>query len=324
MCLEVKNGSGAALTMAGLIMVNVFWAASSIAAKEALHELSAIEIITIRFAIAFVIILALAIIIKGPGSLKIDLKDLPLFILLSIVSVSLGFFLQMEAIAHTTITNFSIEFNMSTFFIMLMGAVLLKESLTRKKLLGSAVAFGGALLIISGGHMDISSGHLMGDLIGLASAVSFGIFTIASKKISQKYGIMTILSYTFLLGLLQLLPFYILGSHATPLASLSLLSWSSMLFLGVFCSVVCFLIYTYGLKKLRASDVAMSIYVSPLAGILLAIMLMGEALTIYTIAGGALVLAGMFLAQGEMKTEPKTSTHISEGSKHSHYSAYNE
>ena len=318
--MDAKNGSGALLTMAGLVLVNVFWAASSLAAKEALHQLSAIEIITIRFTIAFLIILALAILIKGPGSLKIDLKDLPAFILLSVVSVSLGFFLQMEAIAHTTITNFSIEFNMSTFFIMLMGAVLLRERLTRKKLMGSAVAFAGAIVIISGGHLELSSSHLMGDLIGLASAVSFGIFTIASKKISQKYGIMTILSYTFLFGLLQLLPFYVLGAHTTPLASLSLLSWSSMLFLGVFCSVVCFLIYTYGLKKLRASDVAMSIYVSPLAGILLAIMLMGEALTIYTIAGGALVLAGMFLTQGDMTVEPP----LREGAKHGHYTAYNE
>ena len=325
MCVDVKKGSGALLPMAGLVMVNVFWAASSIAAKEALQQLSTIEIITIRFAIAFLIILALAIMIKGPGSLKIDLKDIPAFILLSVVSVSLGFFLQMEAIAHTTITNFSIEFNMSTFFIMLLGAVLLRERLTRKKLLGSAVAFAGAIVIISGGHMDLSSGHMAGDLIGLASAVSFGIFTIASKKISQKYGIMTILCYTFLFGILQLLPFYVLGAHATPLASLNVLSWSSMLFLGVFCSVFCFLAYTYGLKKLRASDVAMSIYVNPLAGIMLAIMLMGEALTIFTIAGGALVLAGMFLTQGELKTEPDLQDSVKCPKTHeSHHTAYNE
>lgn len=321
MCLDAKNGSSALLPMAGLVMVNVFWAASSIAAKQALHQLSAIEIITIRFSIAFFIILALTLLIKGPGSLRIDLKDVPVFILLSVVSVSLGFFLQIEAIAQTTVTNFSIEFNMSTFFIMILGAVLLRERLTRKKLLGSAVAFGGAILIISGGSLNFSSGHLAGDLIGLASAVSFGIFTIASKKISEKYGIMTILTYTFLFGVLQLLPFYALGPHETPLAGLSVLSWSSMLFLGIFCSVFCFLVYTYGLKKLRASDVAMSIYVNPLAGILLAILLMGEALTIFTIAGGALVLAGMFMTQGELKAEPKMGR-PQEGAKH--YTAYNE
>ncbi|HEY3422224.1 MAG TPA: DMT family transporter, partial [Methanocellaceae archaeon] len=85
-----------------------------------------------------------------------------------------------------------------------------------------------------------------------------------------------------------------------------------------------FLVYTYGLKKLRASDVAMSIYVSPLAGILLAIMLMGESLTIFTVAGGALVLAGMLMTQGELKAEPAElkMSRPQEGAKH--YTAYNE
>jgi drug/metabolite transporter (DMT)-like permease len=89
----------------------------------------------------------------------------------------------------------------------------------------------------------------------------------------------------------------------TPLSSLSAVSWSSILFLSVLCSVFCFLVYTHGLKKLKASDVAMSIYVNPIAGVLLAILLMGEALTAYTVAGGALVMAGMYLTQGELKPE---------------------
>jgi drug/metabolite transporter (DMT)-like permease len=89
----------------------------------------------------------------------------------------------------------------------------------------------------------------------------------------------------------------------TPLSSLSAVSWSSILFLSVLCSVFCFLVYTHGLKKLKASDVAMSIYVNPIAGVLLAVLLMGEALTAYTVAGGALVIAGMYLTQGELRLD---------------------
>lgn len=324
-----KNGlkDSALLLMAGLVLVNIFWAASSIAAKEALHQLSAIEIITLRFGIALIIVIGLSLTLKGPGSLKIDPQDLPMFIFLSVVSVSLGFFLQVEAVARTTVTNFSIEFNMSTFLIMLMGAALLGERLTRKKMLGAAIAFGGAILIISGGHMDLASGHLMGDLIGLASAVSFGLFTIASKRISGKYDIMTILSYTFLFGIIELLPFYVLYTPMTPLSSLSAVSWSSILFLSVLCSVFCFLVYTHGLKKLKASDVAMSIYVNPLAGVLLAILLMGETLTAYTVAGGALVMAGMYLTQGELMPEKparEESSGLEESVAHGRTTAINE
>ncbi|HTX43986.1 MAG TPA: DMT family transporter, partial [Methanocella sp.] len=114
---------------------------------------------------------------------------------------------------------------------------------------------------------------------------------------------MTILLYTFFFGVLELLPFYVLGGPMTPLASLSALSWSSLLFLAVLCSVFCFFVYTHGLSRLKASDVAMSIYVTPLAGILLAVLLLGEKLTIVTIMGAGLILAGMYLTQRELRPD---------------------
>lgn len=295
--------------MAGLILVNVFWGASSIAAREALMQLNAIEIVTIRFTIALFIALALAVLLKGWGSLKIDLKDIPVFVVISVLGVSLGFFLQVEALAFTTVTNFSLEFNLSTFFIMLFGAALLGERLTKKKITGAVIAFVGVVLIVSGGSLDLSSSHLMGDLIGIGSAIVFGLYSIAAKKVSEKYGPMTILSYTFLFGVLGLLPFYVLATPMTPLASLNVLSWSSLLFLAVLCSVFAFLVYTHGLNRLKASDVAMSIYVTPLAGILLAVFLLGESMTGYTVAGAGLILAGMYLAQGELKVDVPEKFH---------------
>lgn len=289
--------------MAGLILVNVFWGASSIAAREALLQLSSIEIVTIRFTIALFIVFGMAIAMKKWDALRIYPKDIPTFILLSLSNVSIGFILQVESLNYTTVTNFSLEFNLATFFIMLMGALLLGERLTRTKLAGAGIAFAGAFLIISGGRLDLSSAHLLGDLMGVGSAIAFGIFTIASKKVSSKYSLTTILLYTFFFGVLELLPFYAFVTPMTPLASLSPLSWSSLLFLAVLCSVFCFFVYTHGLSRLKASDVAMSIYVTPLAGILLAVLLLGETLTAVTAVGAGLIMAGMYLTQRELEPD---------------------
>jgi drug/metabolite transporter (DMT)-like permease len=299
--VDIKDN--AFVVMLGLIMVNVFWGASSIAAKEALLQLNAIEIVALRFTIALLIILGLALLLKKKKVLTIEARDIPTFILMSLANVSVGFILQVQALAYTTVTNFSLEFNLATFFIMLMGAALLGERLTKKKVAGAAIAFAGAALIITGGRLGFSSAQLPGDLMGVGSAISFGLFTIASKRVSGKYDLMTILVYTFLFGILELLPFYVLFTPMTPLTSLSALSWSSILFLAVLCTVFAFLVYTHGLNRLKASDVAMSIYVTPLAGIALAIVLLGESMTAYTVGGTALIMAGMYLAQGELAVE---------------------
>jgi drug/metabolite transporter (DMT)-like permease len=308
--VDFKNN--ALIVMAGLILVNIFWGASSIAAKEALLQLSAVEIVMLRFAIALAITVGLAVALGGGKAFRIELRDVPVFLLLSLSNVSIGFILQVEALNYTTVTNFSLEFNLATFFIMLLGAALLGERLTRKKLAGALIAFSGAVIIISGGSLDLSSAHIIGDLMGVGSALAFGLFTIASKKVSEKYGLMTILIYTFLFGVLELLPFYLFTTPMTPLASLTALSWTSVLFLAVVCSVFCFFMYTHGLNRLKASDVAMSIYVTPLAGIALAVVMLGEAVTPYTVGGAVLVLSGMYLTQGEMRIEaPEKHPHRS-------------
>lgn len=297
-----KMDTGAAIMM-GLVIVNVFWGASSIAAKEALLQLSAVEIVTVRFAIAFLAVLGIVLLCRR-DALKIHLSDLPMLIFMSVSGVSLQFVLQVMALEYTTVTDFSLLFNLSALFIMIFGALLLKERPSGKQALGALVGFGGVFLIVTGGSAGLSASQLPGDLLGLASAALFGLYAIASKKVADRYGPLTILLYTFLFGTLEMLPIYVLATPMTPLATLTPVSWASIGFLAICCSVVAFLIFNHGLGRLRASDVGMTIYVSPLAGVLLAVVLLGETLTAFTIGGAALIMAGMSLTQDRGREEP--------------------
>jgi drug/metabolite transporter (DMT)-like permease len=286
--------------MAGLVLINVFWGASSIASKEALLQLSAVEVVTVRFAIALAAVLLIAIAFDREA-FRVSARDLPMLIFLSVAGVSLQFVLQVTALVYTTATNFSLLFNLSAFFIMLFGAAFLGERLTKGQLAGACVAFAGVFLIVSGGGLEASAARLPGDLMGLASAALFGIYSVAAKKAALKYRPLTILLYTFLFGVLGLLPVYVLATPMTSLETLSGLSWASLSFLALCCSVIAFLVYNHGVGRLRASDAAMAIYVTPLAGVTLAVLLLGEALTAFVVAGAALIMAGLYAAQAKAR-----------------------
>ncbi|OPY25737.1 MAG: O-acetylserine/cysteine export protein [Methanocella sp. PtaU1.Bin125] len=291
---QLTENSGAAII--GLVLINVFWGASSIASKEALLQLTAVEVVTVRFAIAFVAVLAIALAF-APGALRVRLRDLPALAFLSVAGVSLQFVLQVTALVYTTATNFSLLFNLSAFFIMILGAVLLGERLGKNQLAGAVVAFAGVFLIVGGSGIGLSAAHLPGDLIGLASAALFGVYTIAARRVSGRFGPMTILVYTFFFGVLGLLPVYVLATPMTPLAGLNAVSWASLLFLALCCSVIAFLVYNHGTARLRSADVAMTIYVTPLAGVTLAVLLLGETLTAITLSGAALIMAGLYVSR---------------------------
>lgn len=282
--------------MAGLVLINVLWGASSIATKEALLQLSAIEVVTLRFAIALAAVFLIALVFDREA-LRISVRDLPVLVFLSVVGVSLQFILQVTSLVYTTATNFSLLFNLSAVFIMIFGVAFLGERLEKGHMIGTCIAFAGVVLIVTGGSPDLSAAHLPGDLIGLASAVLFGVYTVAAKRVSRKLRPLTILTYTFLFGMLGLLPVYVFGTPMTSLSGLNQISWGSLLFLALGCSVFAFLVYNHGMSRLRTSDAAITIYVTPLAGVTLAILMLGEALTAFTIAGTALIMMGLYTTQ---------------------------
>lgn len=281
--------------IAGLFIINAFWGASGIAIKEAYLQLTTIEIVFLRFAIAAPILIGFTLLLKGRESLKVELRDIPYLVLLSIIGISLGFFLQVWSLDFTTATNFTLIFNLSTFFIMFFSVAWLGEKLTKNRLAGAGVAFVGLVLVVTNGNLGLTS-NIIGDIIAFASAAAWGLYSAMGKRINEKYSALTVLNYVFLFGSLELLPFYLTSPHVSPVEFTGL-TWMSIGFLTICCSIIAFFVYNYSLEKLPASTVALFIYVMPLSGVFLAWLVLGEAITMFTILGALLILTGMYMAE---------------------------
>jgi drug/metabolite transporter (DMT)-like permease len=280
----------------GLIVINAFWGASGVAVKEAYGQLSTIEIVTLRFALATPLLIIATLALKGRSALVIDIKDLPLMVLLATVGISATIYTQAWSLDLTTVTNFTLISSLSTFGVMLLSMSMSGEMPTKDKVLGAVVALLGLAIIMTNGKLGFSP-HIMGDGIALASAFFWALYTVLGKKIAEKYSALTVLSYVFLIASLEFLPFYLASPHTSPLAFTGL-TWISICFLTVFCSTIAFLVYNHSLEKLSATTVALSLYVTPLSGVLLAAVVLGESLTEFTLLGGLLIVYGLYLAEG--------------------------
>ncbi len=281
--------------LAGLVVINAFWGASGVAIKEAYLQLGTIEILALRFALATPLLIAATLLWKGRKALKVDLKDIPYFALLATVGVTISFFLQVLSLNYTTASNFTLIFNLSTFFIIFLSTAVMGEKLTRNKLIGAVIAFAGLALIVTNGNFAISP-HLLGDGIALLGTLAWAVYTVLGKRANEKYSALTVLNYVFIFGTIELIPLYLLSPHTSPVAFTGL-TWLSVGFLTICCSLIAFLVYNYGLEKLPASTVAVFIYVMPLSGVLLAALVLGEVLTVFTLAGATLIIFGMILAE---------------------------
>ena len=292
---EEKRKSDSPMLVAALFAINVFWGASFVANTIALKSIGPIEIASLRFFIAAPLLLVITYLWKGRDIFKFDKKDLGIFITMALAGVTFQYVLQVSAQDYTTATNASLLINTSVFFIMLLGAVFLREKLTWWKIVGAIVGFAGVTVLLGNFSFNLS-GHAIGDLLIIASAFLWAVYSIYGKKVADKYHPLTVLNYVFIIGTIGLIPFYLLMPHS-PVTSVPAVAWAAILFLSLFCSIFAYVIYNIALEKMDASRVAVYIYFVPLSTIVLSMIVIHEGITTTTLGGGLMVLLGMYLAE---------------------------
>jgi drug/metabolite transporter (DMT)-like permease len=275
-----------------------------VAVKVALNQLDFFEIVAYRFIAAAVLLFIITLIWKGRQAFQVKRRDLPLLALLAFLGIPLEFLLQVVSLANTTVTNFTLIFCLAPFFIIFGSAMLTKERVTRNKILGTVLAFIGVAFVVVSGGAGLTT-NLLGDGIAFLACIIWAAYTVVGKPINQRYTTVTVLNYVFIFGALEMLPFLMLSPLTGPTV-FSSDTWISMVFLTVFCSLAAFFMYNNGVEKLPASTVGMFIYLNPLAGVLLAAIVLGEAVTALTFVGMALIILGIYVSERLLMHGPYT------------------
>lgn len=117
-----------------------------------------------------------------------------------------------------------------------------------------------------------------------------GSFTLIGRTLSQVPKL-TLVAHQAMYGMLMLFPFALfeMGQWQKP----SLIPCLSILYLGLMCSAVTYLLYNYALKALAASQVSTFLNLVPVIGFLAAVLLLGEQIQLIQIIGGAVILVGV-------------------------------
>jgi drug/metabolite transporter (DMT)-like permease len=213
--------------------------------------------------------------------------------------VTLQYIVQFVAMTYTTVTNTALLINMGTFFVIIPSVLLLKEKFTADNTLGVIIAFAGAGLVATNGNIALSV-NLLGDGLVLVCAVFWAAYILIGNKLAGKYSVLTQLNYIFIIGFLGLLPFYFLTPHH-DIASLGTVTWASLLYLAIICSIIAYFFFNDAIIKIGPSQTAIYQYFEPMFAIILAIVLLSEPFTVYIGLGAVLIIGGIAMADNNLK-----------------------
>lgn len=275
------------------LAVIFFWGLSFIATKIALEEVTPPVIIFIRQILGFVLLFCFALIHKK--SLVIKIKDLGWIVTLAAVAC-LHLWIQVTGLQWTTASNTGWIIGITPVFMTILALIFFKEKLLPIQLIGIVIAFVGLLLLVSKGDLtSIDFISNKGDLLIVGSTITWAVYSLISKKITLEYSSVTTTLYLFLFVAILIAPVTVNKENLTSIVSLSFSGWMSVIFLGLFCSGVAYVLWAQALSEMSATRVGAFLYIQPFVTFFAAWFYLGEDITILTLVSGLIIIGGVIL-----------------------------
>jgi drug/metabolite transporter (DMT)-like permease len=278
-----------------MLLHSAISAGTYLAAKRGLVELGPFELALVRFALAAGIYVALLLRARR----AIERRDWPRLALAGLVGVTVNQTLFLSGMRLTSPGHGALIYALTPVFVFLLAWSRLGERATPTKVGGILLAFlGTAVVLLSRGLRELSADSALGgDLLVLLAVLAWSLYTVISKPLAEKYGAIVTTGWALVLGAIIYLPLGLALGDLSRLPTLSRGGWGAVLYLAVVTNAVSWLIYAWALSRTEASRVAVWSNLQPVLTALLAWSLYGEQLTPQFVAGGALVLTGVFLAE---------------------------
>ena len=279
-----------------LLTAIAVWGGSFIATKIALQDVSPATIIWLRFLIGLVI---LGVIAKSKNELKLDnRKDTIELLWLGFLGISLHQWLQSSGLVTSEASTTAWLVSTTPIFMALLGWLFYREKISLPVAGGILLATIGVLFVITKGDFSsLFSGNFgaPGDILIILSAPNWALFSVMSRPILEKYSPLKVTFYTLFFGWL-FISIQFLGTRSwTEFQQISVAGWASILFLGIFCSVLAYIFYNEGVKVFTSTQVGIFLYFEPVVATLIAALLLSETFGWGSAIGAGLIIIGVWL-----------------------------
>lgn len=281
------------LALGGMLLM---WTFNYILGKIALDHIDPLSLAAFRFETAALVMLALYFFAGGERT-PLKRADLGRIVLLAVFGVLVnqgGFTVGLN---FTSSDHSSVIAAVAPVMVLLLACTLRLEKLTVWKSLGMLISFSGVLALESERGVGRQSPFFTGDAITLVSTVGYALYAVMAKKISRAYDAISMNTYMLVSAAILILPLAIHQGMALHWRSIGWVGWSGVLYMAIFSSVAAYTIFYWALRYMEASRVAVVSYFQPVAVILFSVPILGDLPTRHLLAGAALVLVGVYLAE---------------------------
>lgn len=274
-----------------LVLLALVWGSSYLCAKSLLAVMGVMSLLVLRFFFTTVALL----IIWFPQRQKIERRELRISLGLGLVQVVV-FVLETFGVEHTSANNAGLIISLAIIFTPLLEGMASRNWLPAPFFVATTTAIVGVGVLVSSHGFRTPN---VGDALMLAAACvrATHVMLMGHLTKGQQYSSVFM---TFIQCAVCLAVFSIAGTAGAlrVIGHLSATQWFALLFLGIACSALGFVIQLWAVRKTSAARASLLLGTEPLFAVLVAVIVGHETLPLVGVAGGAMIIGSTYVAQG--------------------------
>jgi len=286
--------------LAELVMLgaNVVYGTSYVVARTTLESVPPAMLAFSRLALGAG---ALALFSRGQPAPSLSGADRRAIAWMGILGFAGAYACSNWGIAHSTATNAALLITVEPISMILLSPWYLGERLSRREAIGATLTIVGAVVLVVNGIPGVTEKlvpHWAGDLVLVVAGVAYASYSLLGRRVLERHAPLPVTIRSLVWGAAALLPIAAFEwvSGARP-AWTGTAVWGT-LYLALVITALGYVVWNWALARVPAPRAAIFLNVQPIVGALLGAVVLGEPITVFTLAGGVLVIAGLVVAFG--------------------------
>lgn len=294
----IKDSTKAHLALLG---ANIIYGANYIIAKGIMpHKIGPTAFVFIRIGCCALLFWIMKLLFIKE---KVEKKDFLMLALCGLCGGAANQMLFFHGISLTSPIDASIITTATPVIVLIFSYFILKERITKNKLLGIALGGFGAVFLIIYGNKTLGTSSLLGNLLILLNASCYGLYLVLAKTLMKKYHAITVVSWIFLFGFLYVFPFGITPFLNTNFEAFTINTYLTIGYVVLFTTFFAYLFNIYALNHLAPSVTSSYVYLQPVVSFILVSVLAhlfsisayAQDINLFKIGCCLLVAAGVYL-----------------------------
>ena len=281
-----------------LVLTTLFWSGNFIVGKAAsTYEIPPFSLNFYRWLFAGLILLPFTyreILLKK----NYILDNIGFFIILGVTSITIFNSTVYYSLYYMQVISGVLMISTIPVWIMFISSILGIEKTNKYQIIGVILSLMGVLFIITKSDLNIikNLSFNRGDLIMAAGMFSWAVYSALLKKKSYEISQITLLEVVIILGLIFLIPIYILEMNFGNQVFLDKPFILTLSYVVIFPGLASFFFWIKGIGIIGANRAGVFLHLMPVFGSIMAIILFDEKFMIYHLLGAIFIIAGITLS----------------------------